>query len=498
MAVSHSRREDARVAPAADTITLRDTFLEDIGQLADAVGVKVYIVGGYVRDTMRNSVRKDLDFTVLGDALDFARIVAQHYRSKLVVYERFRTALVPIGDYQCEFVGTRKEEYLPDSRKPIVSEGTLEDDLRRRDFTVNAMAVSINRSSYGNLVDLFHGREDMQKRILRTPLDPDVTFSDDPLRMMRAARFASQLQFAVVPEAVDAMQRMASRIAIISQERITDEFLKILASPKPSVGLQILYETGLLPHVFPEVYNLAGIDLVQVGEQEYSHKDVFWHTLQVVDNVAAMSDNVWLRFATLMHDIAKPKTKRFVRGVGWTFHGHEEIGARWQERIFRRMKLPLQHLPYVERLVRLHQRPMVLVSEGVTDSAIRRLAAHADDALEDLFLLCRADITSKNPRVVQRYMKNYDVVFQKVMDVQERDRLRAFQSPVRGEEIMELCQLPPSRAVGVIKHALEEAILEGSIPNEYEAAKAYMLEHKEEWLQQAAEEDAARRNSRLQ
>lgn len=496
MAVFHSRQSTARAVPVADTLHIRDTFLEDIGRLADARGVELYIVGGYVRDVLRSSARKDLDFTVVGDALDFAHVVAQHYRSKIVVYERFRTALVPIGDYQCEFVGTRKEEYVPNSRNPIVSEGTLEDDLRRRDFTVNAMAVSINQSSYGNLIDLFDGRGDMQKQLLRTPLDPDVTFSDDPLRMMRAARFASQLQFAVEPRAIEAMKRMASRIAIISQERVTDELLKILASPKPSVGLTILYETGLLQHVFPEVHNLAGIDLVQVGEQEYRHKDVFWHTLQVVDNVAAMSDNVWLRFATLMHDIAKPKTKRFVRGVGWTFHGHEEIGARWQERIFRRMKLPLHHLPYVQRLVRLHQRPMVLVSEGVTDSAVRRLAAHADDALEDLFLLCRADITSKNPRLVQRYMKNYDVVFQKVMDVQERDRLRAFQSPVRGEEIMVLCNLSPSRAVGVIKHAIEEAILEGIIPNEHEAAKEYMMHHKDEWLQQAAEEEAARRNKK--
>lgn len=487
MSVAKSQNElaDIHTLPVAARVELRDDFLRTIGELADEAGIRLYVVGGYVRDLMREAPRKDLDFTVIGDALAFAQIVAERFHSKIVVYERFRTALVPIGDYHCEFVGTRKEEYLPETRKPIVSEGTLEDDLRRRDFTVNTMAVSINASTFGDLIDIFDGREDMQRKILRTPLDPIVTFSDDPLRMMRAARFASQLMFSVEPEALEAMERMAQRITIISQERITDEFLKILASPKPSIGMKILFETGLLKYVFPEVHNLAGIDLVQVGEQEYGHKDVFLHTLQVVDNVSEMSDNVWLRFATLMHDIAKPRTKRFVNGVGWTFHGHEEVGARWQDRIFRRMKLPLQHLPYVQRLVRLHQRPMVLVSEGVTDSAIRRLAAHADDALEDLFTLCRADITSKNPRAVQRYLKNYDVVFSKVVEVQARDQLRAFQSPVRGEEIMELCDIKPSRAVGIIKHAIEEAILDGIIPNEYEAARGYLLEHKDEWLREA-------------
>lgn len=468
--------------PVVGTVELHDEFLRTIGELADEAGVRIYIVGGYVRDFMRSAARKDLDFTISGDAVAFARRVAEHFSTKVVVYERFRTALVPIGEYQCEFVGTRKEEYLPESRKPVVSEGTLEDDIRRRDFTVNALAVSVNASTYGDLVDMFDGRGDMQRQLLRTPLDPIVTFSDDPLRMMRAARFASQLLYSVHPSALEAMASMAQRITIVSQERITDEFLKILASSKPSIGMKILYDTGLLEYVFPEVYQLGGIDLVQVGRQEYGHKDVFLHTLQVVDNISAMSDNLWLRFAALMHDIAKPKTKRFVKGVGWTFHGHEELGARWQDRIFRRMKLPLQHLPYVQRIVRLHQRPMVLVSEGVTDSAVRRLAAHADDALVDLFTLCRADITSKNPQSVQRYLRNYDIVFQKVLDVQEKDRLRAFQSPVRGEEIMEVFGLKPSRTVGVIKHAIEEAILDGLIPNEYEAARVYMMDNKDLWL----------------
>ncbi len=490
---------------------IQEKLLNDIGALAESQGVALYVVGGYVRDFMRSArgevvIRKDVDFTVVGDAVAFAREVASRFRSRAVVYERFRTAMVPLGEYQCEFVGTRKEEYEPHSRNPIVSEGTLEDDLRRRDFTVNAMAVALNNlgeHSFGELVDLFGGQDDMERKLLKTPIDPFLTFKDDPLRMMRAARFASQLGFMIDPIAMQAMTNLADRIRIISQERQTDELLKILASPRPSTGFKILFKTGLLQYVFPEVYALAGVDLVQenteVGRQEYRHKDVFYHTLQVVDNVAQMQDakaeevNVWLRFATLMHDIAKPKTKRFLPGVGWSFHGHEEVGARWQARLFRRLKLPLHHLDYVETLVRLHQRPMALVDEEVTDSAIRRLVVHAGEALEDLFTLCRADITTKNPALAQRYLKNYDLVYQKMLDVRERDALRAFQSPVRGEEIMELCGLQPSRAVGIIKIAIEEAILDGIIPNEYEAAKAYLLAHKDEWLVQAKEEETQRK-----
>jgi tRNA nucleotidyltransferase/poly(A) polymerase len=481
------------------TIPLSEPLFHQLGTLAEANNVRLYVVGGYVRDAIRAArgeavIRKDLDFTVVGDAVTFAREVARRFRSKAVVYERFRTALVPIGEYQCEFVGTRKEEYQPNSRKPVVTEGTLEDDLRRRDFTVNALAASINphAEGLGAVIDLFGGIEDMERKLLRTPLAPDVTFSDDPLRMLRAARFAAQLSFAVQPDAMDAIGQMAHRISIISQERVTDELLKILAVPpphKPSVGFKILHSTGLLRHVFPEVAALAGIELAHEqtasGAQVYRHKDVFFHTLQVVDNLAQMSDNLWLRFAALMHDIAKPKTKKFIHGVGWSFHGHEEIGARWQARIFRRMKLPLQHLPYVETLVRLHQRPMALVDEEVTDSAIRRLIVQADEALDDLFMLCRADITSKNLELVKRYLSNYDAVYQKTLNVRERDALRAFQSPVRGEEIMELCGIGPSRTVGVIKTAIEEAILDGIIPNTYDAAKAYFLKHKDEWLAEA-------------
>lgn len=470
------------------TLEIDEPILHTLGKLADEHGVELYAVGGWVRDAYMGRMVQDIDCTVVGDALAFAKIVARYFSSKAVIYERFRTALVPVGGYKLEFVGTRKEEYESDSRKPIVTEGTLFDDLRRRDFTINAMAVSLNARTLGELIDVFDGRQDLERKILRTPLEPKTTFSDDPLRMMRAARFAARFGFAIEPEALEAMTQMSDRIRIISQERITDEFMKMLGAPKPSIGLNILHDTGILKYIFPEVERLAGIDLVQIGEQEYAHKDVFYHTLQVLDNLSAVSDNIWLRFATLMHDIAKPKTKRFIPGVGWSFHGHEEIGARWQASIFRRMKLSLDHLPYVEKLVRLHQRPMVLLDDIVTDSAVRRLAVAAGDALEDLFTLCRADITTKNPKRAEKYLRNYDAVFHKIMDVQERDQLRAFQSPVRGEEIMELCALTPSRAVGFIKTAIEEAILEGIIPNEYEPAREYLLAHKDEWLAQAEAE----------
>jgi len=469
------------------TLELHDSILQSIGALADRHAIRLYVVGGYVRDYFIGDAVKDIDFTVVGDALQFAEIVAAHFHSKAVIYERFRTALVPVGEYKLEFVGTRKEEYQAQSRKPIVTEGTLLDDLRRRDFTINALAIGLNSDNYGEFIDVFGGIADLQAQILRTPLDPHITFSDDPLRMLRAARFAARLQFTLPSDILLAMKEMASRITIISQERISDEFLKTLAAKKPSTGLKILFEAGLMEYIFPEVYRLGGVDLIQIGEQEYAHKDVFLHTLQVLDNVALVSDNIWLRFATLMHDIAKPKTKKFIKGTGWSFHGHEEIGARWQKNIFRRMKLPMEYLPYVETIVRLHQRPMVLVDDGVTDGAVRRLAVNAGDALEDLFTLCKADITTKNPKKAEKYLRNYDKVFQKIVDVRERDNLRAFQSPVRGEEIMATCNLKPCRAVGYIKTAIEEAILDGIIPNEYEAAQHYLFIHKDIWLEQAKE-----------
>lgn len=467
------------------TISITDPIVLRIAARAHERGIEAYLVGGFVRDSIMGRPRTDIDITVVGDPLAFANDIAELFNSHAVVYERFRTAMVPIGSHQIEFVGTRLERYEEHSRNPIVTEGTLDDDLRRRDFTVNALAASLHPDTLGSVIDLFDGVEDIPRRVLRTPLDPIVTMNDDPLRMMRAARFAAQLQFDVHSDVLAAITSMADRITIISQERITDEFLKILASPRPSIGLKLLHTTGLLQYVFPEVERLAGVDLVSVGNREYKHKDVFLHTLQVVDNVAAVSDNVWLRFATLMHDIAKPRTKRFVEGTGWTFHGHEEIGARWQEKIFRRLKLPMSHLDYVQRLVRLHQRPMKLVDDGVTDSAIRRLAVHAGDALNDLFLLCKADVTTKNPRLAEKYVRNYDIVQQKIVDVSERDQLRAFQSPVRGEEIMAITQLPPSRTVGYLKYMIEEGILEGHIPNDRDAATAYLLEHLETWKAQA-------------
>ena len=474
-------------------IDVSDPVLLRIAALAHELGTPAYVVGGYVRDALMGRARTDIDITVQGDPLEFARAVANVFRSKTVEFANFRTAMVPIGDYQVEFVGTRREEYREDSRKPIVVEGTLEDDLRRRDFTVNALAASLSADSLGEIIDLFGGAEDIGRKILRTPLDPVVTMSDDPLRMMRAARFAAQLEFSVEESVLDAMESMADRITIISQERISDEFLKILATRKPSIGLKILYDTGVMKHIFPEVHNLAGVDIVALGSREFQHKDVFLHTLQVVDNLAQMSGNVWLRFATLMHDVAKPRTKKFIEGAGWTFHGHEEVGARWQEKIFRRMKLPLQHLGYVQTLVRLHQRPMKLVDEGVSDSAIRRLAVQAGDAINDLFMLCRADITTRNPSRAAKYLRNYDIVESKLIDVRERDQLRAFQSPIRGEELMELSGLGPCRTLGYMKWMIEEAILDGIIPNDVGAAREYLMSNMEQWKQDGPTAEFGRR-----
>ncbi len=458
--------------------------MRDIGRYSDELNIKAYAVGGYVRDHYLGRERTDIDCTVEGDAVDFARKLARKFRTKAVVYERFGTALVPIAGYSIEFVGTRKEKYLPDSRKPIVANGTFEDDIKRRDFTINAMAASLNESTFGNVIDLLGGMDDLKNRLLRTPVDPEITFNDDPLRMMRAARFAAQLGFAVDPAIKEATGKLAERIKIISQERITAEFQKLLASPKPSIGLFFLYDTGLFKYIFPEIHNLSGVEIIAGKDGNIAHKDVLRHSFKVVDNIAQKTDYLWLRFAALVHDIAKPTTKRFSKTAGWTFHGHDEFGARWMKGIFRRLRLPMDKLPYVEKLVRLHQRPMALVDDGVTDSAVRRLAVKAGDALEDLFTLCRADITTKNHGRSSKYLDNYERVFQKVIDVQAKDKLRAFQSPVRGEEIMEICGLPPSRLVGYIKDSIEEAILDGIIPNEYDDAKAYFIENKDKWMKE--------------
>ncbi len=462
-------------------IQITEDILINIGKIADQEDVKIYIVGGYVRDYFLGRKRKDFDISVIGDSIKFAKLVAKKFNSKAVLYKRFRTAMVPLADFQIEFVGTRKEEYDPSSRKPIVSRGSRKDDIVRRDFTINTLAASLNSETMGEIINLFDALKDLEGKIIRTPLDPKITYSDDPLRMMRAARFAAQLDFEIEEKSYSAISEMAHRIKIISQERISDEFLKILSSNHPSRGLAILFRTGLLQHIFPQLDNLSGTEIKQEGSRSHGHKDVFWHTLKVLDNIVPHTENVWLRFAALMHDIAKPRTKKYIKGIGWTFHGHEEIGARWQKKIFRQMKFPVEHLLYVETLVRLHQRPMQLVDLEVSDSAIRRLAVSAGEHLEDLFTLCRADITTKNPNKTKKYKNNYEIVFQKVIDVQEKDKLREFQSPVGGEEIMEICNIKPSRLVGYLKNEIEESILEGKIANDYHEAKSLFLENKEEW-----------------
>lgn len=469
-------------------IKIKEKIIHKISDFAAEYGVDVYVVGGYVRDVFLKRKRKDIDFTVVGDSIAFAKFVGEKLKREPIIFERFKTAMLPYRGYQLEFVGTRKEEYLPHSRKPIVSDGTLEDDLRRRDFTINALAASLKKENFGELIDIFNGLDDLEQRVLRTPLNPIVTYSDDPLRMLRAARFAAQLEFQLHKSSYDAITKMAERIKIISQERITEEFLKILSAKKPSIGLLILKNTGLLKHIFPELDNLSGVEIVEEGGKQYKHKDVFLHSLKVLDNVAAISDKLWLRFAALVHDIGKYKTKRLT-SAGWTFHGHEEFGAKMMPNIFRRMRFPLDNLEYVQKLIRLHQRPMQLVDEIVTDSAIRRLAFQAGDALEDLFILCKADITTKNPYLETQYLNNYDIVAKKVIEVQEKDKLREFQSPVRGEEIMQICGLPPSKPVGIIKGKIEDAILDGLIPNDYDAAYKYFIENKDKWLSEIDESE---------
>lgn len=460
-------------------ITLDHPALEQIGRIADREGLDVYVVGGYVRDILLSRQDKDLDILVMGDGVLFARRVAAAMGIPTVVtFERFGTAMVPLREGKVEFVGARKEQYHPGSRKPDVTAGTLEEDLLRRDFTVNAMAVSLNNERYGALLDPLGGMKDLGAGLLRTPLNPVQTFADDPLRIMRAIRLAAQLGFSIEPATLTALSAMREHLKEISQERITDELLKILGTGQPSVGLKLMYESGVMQIVFPELAEMAGVD--QRGD--HHHKDVLLHTLTVVDNIARTTDNVWLRFVALVHDIAKPRTKAYKEGIGWTFHGHEEIGARMMKKIFQRLRLPMEPLPYVEKLVRFHLRPMVLVDETVTDSAVRRLVFETGNDVDDLMKLCRADITSKNPRLVARYLKNYELVLQKIVEVEEKDRLRNWQPPVKGEEIMAVCGIGEGRKVGELKKAIEEAILEGKIPNEHDAALQYLLSVKDDIL----------------
>lgn len=452
--------------------SISDKLFSIASHVAQKEKVKLYIVGGFVRDILLDRDRDEVDFLVVGDGIEFANAFAKETGvDKVVVYKNFGTAQFHYHNLILEFVGARKESYKRESRKPDVEAGTFEDDINRRDFTINTLAISLNKEDYGRLVDSFNALEDLKNKVIRTPLDPLVTFEDDPLRIMRAFRFASQMAFDVHPDTFSAASVMAERLKIISQERITDEFLKIMASPKPSIGLELLYNSGVMNIIFPEIAALRGVD----QRQDHHHKDVFLHTCIVVDNIAQVTDNLWLRFAALVHDIAKPATKRFFDGIGWTFHGHEESGAKMMKSIFERMKFPFSHLEYIEKLIRLHLRPIALVDDGVTDSAVRRLIVNAGEDLDDMFLLCRADITSKNQNKVTKYLQNYDKVVEKIKEVREKDELRAFQSPVRGEEIMRICAISPSKLVGEIKTEIEEAILDGRIGNNYEEALAYLI-----------------------
>lgn len=445
-----------------------------IGKEADALNVQAFVIGGYVRDIFLNRNSKDIDIMSVGKGIDLAEKVASQLNitDKLVVYKNFGTALLHYKNYQIEFVGARKESYRQNSRNPIVENGTLEDDLNRRDFTINAMAISINQNTWGELIDQFNGIEDLENGVLKTPLDPDITYSDDPLRMMRAIRFSTQLKFTIEQGSLDAIKRNAHRISIVAKERIVEELNKIILSPRPSDGFKLLLDTGLLELIFPTMVKLKGVEFVN-GK---GHKDNFYHTLQVLDNVAEKSDNLWLRWAAIMHDIAKPPTKRFEPEHGWTFHGHEDLGARMTPKIFKNLGLPLnESMKYVQKLVRLHLRPIALVKEEITDSAIRRLIFDAGDDLEDLMTLCNADITSKNEAKVKRYLRNFELVQIKIKEVEEKDRVRNFQPPISGELIMETFQLKPCREIGDIKNAIKDAILDGEIENDYEQAYALML-----------------------
>lgn len=467
-----------------ESIDIRDPLLKRIGEIADRSSIMAFVVGGYVRDLLLGKAVKDIDVVVVGSGIDFGTTVSRELgRSNIVVFENFGTAMLQLDDVKLEFVGARKESYHRYSRKPKVEIGTLDDDLSRRDFTVNAMAVSLNSGTFGRLLDPFGGQGAMEEKILRTPLNPQTTFDDDPLRIMRAFRFACQLEFAIEPSVLEAARKMASRLKIVSQERISDELLKILSSPKPSIGFRHMYETGVLKVVFPEVAQMGGVD----QRQDFHHKDVLQHTLRVVDNVSEVSPNPWLRMAALLHDIAKPRTKAFKEGTGWTFHGHEEVGARMIKPIFKKMRFPFDNLPYVEKLVRLHLRPMALVDEGVTDSAVRRLLFEAGEEVDDLMVLCRADITSKNPRLVGQVRKNYDLVVGKMAEVEEKDRMRSWQPPIRGEEIMQVCGLEPGPLVGKLKTAITDAILDGHIANDHDAALAYLLSIREQIIGGASE-----------
>ena len=447
-----------------------------ISKTAEDSGLSVYIVGGYVRDLlMKRAAPTDIDFVTEGSGIALAQSVAAAIdpETKVSVFKTYGTAMFRYQGLELEFVGARKESYNAESRNPLVEQGTLEDDQKRRDFTINAMAISLNQESFGELVDPFHGVEDMEKRILRTPLEPEQTYSDDPLRMMRAVRFAATLGFSIEENSLEAIKKEAHRIKIVTIERIMVEFNKIMLSEKPSTGLKILKDTGLLELIIPELTALEGIEEVE-GQ---THKDNFWHTLEVVDNISQNTENLWLRWAALLHDIGKAPTKKFVKGTGWTFHGHEFLGSKMVKTLFQRLKLPLgKDMKYVQKMVKLSSRPIALISDEASDSALRRMLFDAGEDLEDLFTLCKADITTKNTQKQEKFKKNFEYVAQKIKEVEEKDHIRNFQPPITGEEIMAMFNLAPGREIGILKERVKEAILEGNIPNEKEAAREFVLQ----------------------